>query len=243
MKLNVLVRVPRSTRVPRPLLIANVIMVGLAVFFAVSLTRELSHAREVPPPRIYPPQATALAASSEPSAITTDRLDTYNVIAAKHLFSPSRNEVAATQVAAAAESSFIKPLLHGVIVDGDGSMAYLEDPGSKRVVAYRIGDSLAGGKLVQIDKDRVSISRADTQVDILLKDPAKPQPQPAPTPTQPTPATRTQNRPVNPPDQPTSALAPAAAQPPRSGAVRVPRTLPSTPSEAANPPQPAPAED
>jgi Type II secretion system protein C len=168
-------------RLSRPLLVADVVLVGLATFFAISLSRELSHAREVPPPKAHPQQVAAAAATPEPPG-ASERLDTYNLIAAKHLFSPSRSEAAATQVAAAsATPPLVKPLLHGVVVDGDASLAFLEDPGSKRTVAYRIGDAVAGGQLVQIAVDRISIHRADGQLDVTLNDPSKPKAAPVTT--------------------------------------------------------------
>src|SRR5262249_19060875 len=161
-------------RLSRPLLIADVVLVGVATFFAISLTRELSHAREVPPPKAHHQQAAPPVTAAEPAS-STEKVDTYNLIVAKHLFSPSRNETAAPQVAAAsATPPAVKPLLHGVIVDGEASIAFLEDPGSKRTVAYRIGDTVAGGQLVQIGHDRVSINRADGQLDVTLSDPSKP---------------------------------------------------------------------
>jgi hypothetical protein len=65
-------------------------------------------------------------------------------------------------------------VLHGIILDGEKSRAYLEDPSTKRVLAYKVGDSVAGGELKAIGADRVSIERRDGQMYVMLKDPAKP---------------------------------------------------------------------
>ena len=66
-----------------------------------------------------------------------------------------------------------KPILLGVVVDGPASRAYLEDPSTKRVFGYQVGDSVAGGKLEKIADDRIQISRADGVMDVLLRDPTQ----------------------------------------------------------------------
>jgi hypothetical protein len=124
------------------------------------------------------------------------------VIAARNLFSASRGEVAVIAPALAGP----KPVLHGVVVDGDRSRAYLDDPVAKRVFGYAVGDPVAGGRLEQIQDDRVKIRQPDGVMEILLKDPAKPQVEP-PTPAAPTKARHSASGPVGPPT-------PEAAAPP-----------------------------
>jgi hypothetical protein len=124
-------------------------------------------ARAAAPPA--PAQAaTDGAGRSEPRAV-------YNVVAARSLFSPSRTE---TSAAATAASAAPKPFLHGVVVDEARSRAFLEDPTSKKVYGYAIGDTVSGGKLEAIRADRVVIARPDGKVEVLLRDPSKPQPAP-----------------------------------------------------------------
>src|SRR5262249_30020023 len=53
---------------------------------------------------------------------------------------------------------------------------YLEDPASKRVSGYRIGDAVAGGTVQAISADSVSINRPDGKIDVRLRDPGKPRP-------------------------------------------------------------------
>ena len=97
---------------------------------------------------------------------------------AKYLFNPSRTE-GAPEVAKVVVPLPPKPILLGVVVDGRSSRAYLEDPATKRVFGYQVGDSVAGGKLEKITDDRIQISRTDGVLDVMLRDPAKPRP-PAP---------------------------------------------------------------
>lgn len=154
----------------------NLVLAGVAVLFAVSLVRDLTHSRSLPPPpapRRAPAGLPAQDAGESP--IAGERLGTYNVIVAKHLFNPSRAEGGPAPAAPAAPLP-PKPLLLGLVVDGPKSRAYLEDPTTKRVFGYQIGDSVAGGRLEQIAGDKVVITRPDGAMEILLRDPSKPRP-------------------------------------------------------------------
>jgi hypothetical protein len=97
------------------------------------------------------------------------------VIAAKHLFNPSRAEGGPAPAAPAVPLP-PKPLLLGLVLDGPQSRAYLEDPTTKRVFGYQIGDAVAGGRLEKITGDKVVITRPDGPMEVLLRDPAKPRP-------------------------------------------------------------------
>jgi hypothetical protein len=206
--------------VSRRVLVVNAILVVAAGLLLATLAREFSRSRPIPPPPAPRPAAQARAASAEPATADLDRdkLDSYNVIVAKHLFNPARAENGSASAAAPAAPPPPKPFLHGVVVDGAASLAYLEDPSTKRVLVYRIGDLVAGGQLLKIEQDRVLIRRPDAQLDVLLKDPAKPQAQPVPVAGQA--PTRTNVRDVAQPPQPVRARPEPAS--PRAG-VRTPR--------------------
>jgi hypothetical protein len=111
-------------------------------------------------------------------------------IAAHNLFNAARSEVAAV----VAVPTGPKPVLHGVVMDGERSRAYLEDPVAKHIFSYAVGDPVGGGRLERIADDRIVIQRADGPIEIPLQDPAKargaaPQPPPTPAPApRPTPA-------------------------------------------------------
>ncbi len=196
------------TLLSKRLLVVNVILAGLAAFFAVSLVRDLSHSRPLPPPPVpRRAQAPALAEEVTESA-AEEKLAAYNVIVAKHLFNPSRSE-GGTAAAAAAAPPPPKPMLLGVVVDGPQSRAYLEDPGTKRVFSYQMGDTVAGGRLDQITKDRVVIVRPDGAMEVMLWDPSKPKPAPP----GPTPGATPQ---VGPGGQQTPPVPGAAPVPPRA---------------------------
>jgi hypothetical protein len=180
-------------------LLANVVLAAVAVFFAFSLVKDLSRSRSLPPPPA-PRRAAAPATTEEPTDATaaTERLATYNVIVAKHLFNPSRSEGGSAQATPAAPPP-PKPVLLGVVVDGPQSRAYLEDPTTKRVFGYRIGDSVAGGRLDKISDDKVVIVRSDGAVEVMLRDPSKPKPvspQPAAATPPTTPGARAETPPV-----------------------------------------------
>jgi Type II secretion system protein C len=159
---------------PRRLLVLNAVLAILCVVFAVGIVRTLLVKHPVPPPG---PAAQRAAAAPQPPATTKagdPGLDAFAVIAAQNLFNPGRSE---TAVAAAV--SVAKPILHGVVIHGAQSRAYLEDPTAKRVAGYSVGDTIGGGKIQKIADDRVVIARAEGLIEVLLQDPSKPRPVPA----------------------------------------------------------------
>jgi len=156
-----------------PLRMLNIALALGGCLLAAALTRELVAAHPLPSPPV--PRATrAVATAPPPSASAPPSTAGYGVIATKNLFSASRSETAAGPVAAAGP----KPVLHGVVLDGPKSRAYLEDPLVKRTFGYAVGDTLGGGRVESIAADRVVIGRGDGSVEVLLRDPSKPRPTP-----------------------------------------------------------------
>ena len=156
-----------------PLRMLNIALALVGCLLAAALTRELVAAHPLPSPPV--PRATrAVATAPPPSASAPPSTAGYGVIATKNLFSASRSETAAGPVAAAGP----KPVLHGVVLDGPKSRAYLEDSLVKRTFGYAVGDTLGGGRVESIAADRVVIGRADGSVEVLLRDPSKPRPTP-----------------------------------------------------------------
>jgi type II secretory pathway component PulC len=158
---------------PRRLLVLNAVLAILCMVFAVGIARTLLVKHPVPGPA---PAAQRAAAASQPTATTeagNPGWDAFAVIVAQNLFNPGRSETAA-----AAAVSVAKPILHGVVIDGAKSRAYLEDPTAKRVAGYSVGDTMGGGKIQKIADDRVVIARPEGMIEVLLQDPSKPRPAP-----------------------------------------------------------------
>jgi hypothetical protein len=156
---------------PKKLLIINVILLAIAGGSVVFIVRQLmvpmamplqTRGRPAPAGRPAAPPAAPLP----PAA--------YAVVASKNLFSPSRTEAPMTQTIAA--SAAVKPNLYGVVLRDGAPIAYLEDPTTKRVSSYRIGDAVSGGTVQAISADTVTINRPDGKLDIRLRDPGKPRP-------------------------------------------------------------------
>ena len=160
---------------PRRLLVLNAVLAILCVVFAVGIVRTLLVKHPVPGPA---PAAQRAAAASQPTATTeagNPGLDAFAVIVAQNLFNPGRSETVAVAVSVA------KPILHGVVIHGAQSRAYLEDPTAKRVAGYSVGDTIGGGKIQKIADDRVVIARPEGLIEVLLQDPSKPRPAPTAT--------------------------------------------------------------
>src|SRR5713101_593877 len=108
-----------------PWLVATLVMAGLALFFAASLSWQLMTSRPLPqPPGPRALQAAAAGGTgSRQSASAEENLASYNVIVAKHLFNPSRSEGTQAGATPAAIPLPPSPVLHGLVVDGTGSVA------------------------------------------------------------------------------------------------------------------------
>src|SRR5207247_10217827 len=117
------------------------------------------------------------ARAARPPPLPHAPVGAYNVIARRGLLSPTRSEVPGTATTGALLGGS-KPNLQGVVLRDTNPIAYLEDPLTKRVAGYRIGDTIAGGRVEAITADHVLISRPDGNMDVRLRDPSKPRPAP-----------------------------------------------------------------
>lgn len=163
---------------PRRLLLVNIVLAAVSALCIVVIAKQLTSSRPAPSARNRP----APAATTEPAPGGDSRqpMQAYNVIAARNMFSPTRNEATGPASAGAAPSLAVKPVMHGVVLREGSPIAYLEDPLTKRTAGYRIGDPIAGGTVQTISADTVVIARPDGMVDVRLRDPSKPRPAPAP---------------------------------------------------------------
>ena len=159
---------------PRRLLAINIVLAAVSVLSVALIVKQLVAVRPTAAPRHRPPGAS----QAEPAPAGDSRLppQAYNVIAARNLFSPTRTETSGPGLASNAPALVAKPSLHGVVLREGSPIAYLEDPLTKRIAGYRIGDPIAGGTVQTISADAVVISRPDGMVDVRLRDPSKPRP-------------------------------------------------------------------
>ncbi len=155
----------------RRLMILNAALVLIALVAVMYVYRELRRAPNIVPTRraaglTAPPGTPAASGSALPGS--------YGVIASRNLFSPTRSEAPAAGVSNALPAP--KPNLFGIILRDGAPVAYLEDPTTRRVAGYRLGDSVAGGTVTQIGADHVLLNRPDGEVNVRLRDPSKPRP-------------------------------------------------------------------
>lgn len=154
------------------LLALNLLLAAAAVAFSIQLVRVLSTPRPLPQFSVPPAVQTVVSPKEESTPPRPSRA-AYGVVATKNLFNPNRSE-AITQPALFAPAA--KPLLYGVVINGGTRIAYLQDPATKRVFGYKIGETVAGGQLELIEENRVVIRQAVGSLEVKLKDPSKPKP-------------------------------------------------------------------
>jgi hypothetical protein len=164
---------------PSRLLVVNVVLAGISLLCVGLIVKQLVSA----PATVASRPRSGAAAPAAPPAAEPQRLpaQAYSMIASRNLFSPTRTETPGTGLAGGPTINIVKPSLHGVVLRDGAPIAYLEDPLTKRIAGYRIGDPIAGGTVQTISADAVVIARPDGVVDVRLRDPSKPRP-PAPTP-------------------------------------------------------------
>jgi hypothetical protein len=161
-------------RLPRHLIVLNA---GLLTAAAISVGYVVLELRAPTPPRAprvappAPPAATAAAPAREAPG-------SYTIVTTRNLFSPTRSQAPVS--ASAAAPALPKPNLYGIILGDGPPVAYLEDPTTKRVAGYRLGDAVAGGTVKQIGADHVVLNRPEGDVSVRLRDPSKPRPPAAP---------------------------------------------------------------
>ena len=112
------------------------------------------------PRRARPPPP---AAATPAPAATSSRLpaQAYNVIATRNLFSPDAHRDAAARRCGGARGPSGSPsrACTASCCAKGSPIAYLEDPITKRIAGYRIGDPIAGGTVQTISADAVVITR------------------------------------------------------------------------------------
>jgi hypothetical protein len=197
---------------PRKLLIVNAILLFIAAGSATFVARQMLAPMPMPIASRTRPTTTPAA---RPEETPRAQAGAYVSVAARNLFSPTRTESPPTPTIAA--SPAVKPNLYGVVLRDGAPMAYLEDPATKRVAGYRIGDAVGGGTVQTISADSVVITRPDGNMDVRLRDPGKPRP----------------------PSLPATAAVPGAQ--PVTGAAALPGVIPPAPGVAGPAYTPAPA--
>lgn len=155
------------------LLALNVGMAAVAALAIVYIVKQAMTPMPMPGTGRARPTVPATTAVSE----NTPRppVGSYGVVTARNLFSPTRSEAPAAGIAATM-APLVKPNLFGVVLREGTPIAYLEDPATKRVAGYRVGDSIVGGTVQKISADSVVIARPDGPVDVRLRDPSRPRP-------------------------------------------------------------------
>ncbi len=205
---------------PKNLFTLNVVLGAIAAGFAAYIAWEVVRPGPSGAPAARPKPGGPAAVATVPARPPAEPAASWSVITSRNPFSPSRSEAPASATQAGAVAINVpKPNLYGIVIKDSGPFAYIEDPQTKRVAAYRIGDAVAGGTVEKIARDGIVLTRPDGAVDVRLHDPNKPRPA------------------MPPPTAAVPAAAPAAT--PMPGVI--PPAPAQTPPPAETPPQPGAA--
>ena len=200
--------------IPRTLAAVNLALAAVAALLVLYIGRQF-----VAPTSLPVGGRRAAAPTASAAAIETARspASAYNVVASRNLFSPTRTE---------APSS--------------GVIAYLEDPTTKRVAGYRVGDRILGGTVQSIKVDAVTIDAPGGAMDVRLHDPGRPRATPATAAGTPQPSVAPALPGVIPPTSAPPMTAPphAVGQPPMQPGLPPGTMIPTQPPTVAVPGQP-----
>ena len=159
----------------RRLPLVTVLLVALALAFAGLIAKELTTVPRAPVTRPQPAASVGTTPAAAPAAPGSNTAPNYTVVASRNLFSPTRSEAPVAPPTPPPPPPVLpKPNLFGVILIEGTPVAYLEDPVSKRVARYRVGDSVAGGTVKAIESDTVMLLRPEGQITVRLHDPTRP---------------------------------------------------------------------
>ena len=221
--------------IPRTLAAVNLALAAVAALLVLYIGRQF-----VAPTSLPVGGRRAAAPTASAAAIETARspASAYNVVASRNLFSPTRTEAPSSGVIAA--TPVVRPNLFGVVVRDSGSIAYLEDPTTKRVAGYRVGDRILGGTVQSIKVDAVTIDAPGGAMDVRLHDPGRPRATPATAAGTPQPSVAPALPGVIPPTSAPPMTAPphAVAQPPMQPGLPPGTMIPTQPPTVVVPGQP-----
>ena len=156
----------------RLLILANIALGIASLVFALGIFDAARRNPPVPTPREEKPiHGSAVSVSQSSKGQETAA---YPEIALGNLFDPNRMEAASSAVEPTTPWTGL--VLQGVVVEGGRGRAFLEEPVTKRVAAFSVGDPVPGGVIEKISDDRVIIAGPAGLREVLLRDPSKPRP-------------------------------------------------------------------
>ena len=170
---HTLSELPEKWSMSRPLTVLNLLLVGISVVFSIQLLRGFAAPAPLPLIRVDRPLVAVVSAKKD-SGPAGPPLTAYGGIAARNLFNPDRSATGRSDAGSGDQAFATKPVLYGVVIGEETRVAYLEDPSTKRIFGYKVGDVVAGGQLEQIETDRVVIKRVDERLEIMLHGSNKP---------------------------------------------------------------------
>ena len=76
-----------------------------------------------------------------------------------------------TSAPAPTRETTTRPILHGIVLRGEDSIAYMEDPRTRRVTGFKLGDAVGDGVLEVIEERQVVVRMPSGLVEIRVDEP------------------------------------------------------------------------
>ncbi len=148
----------------------NLLLITIICFLGIELYKVIDRTVEIPTINSVEKYAEGKKKKDEKRRDKKSNYPSFNVIAKKDLFRPSRT--APLAVSAKAEKPLPKntPKLFGTIILNDLKTAILEDSDTKTTKNYQINDSISGYVVSEIHENKVVLLFNDEKVEIKLRD-------------------------------------------------------------------------
>jgi hypothetical protein len=165
----------------RSINLINIVFAAAVIFFADYMVLPFfNKGVRVTPPVAGKTLSQDSISAEKPADEKTPSPSDYMIIADQNLFHPERKiPVPKVEAPPLPKPDFV---LYGTLMTGDLKIAYMEDkkspqstPGrEKRQTPLKIGDSMSGFTLKEIDKDRVMMQRGEEKMVVALENPLHP---------------------------------------------------------------------
>jgi hypothetical protein len=147
-------------------LLINLFLSALIIVFLVF---KLHGIWTIPTEEVQPSKKASIEKEKIETPQVKKEIVTYQIIAQKDLFRPSRTELKSEAIKSPLPLT-PPPKLFGVVIMDNDRIAILEDPSSNRRKTYRTGEGVGDFTISEIEKEKVILLRGEEKVAVNLRE-------------------------------------------------------------------------